>query len=52
MARFDENMAVGKSKYLVTLYLHELKQPSDLKTENQIKVSLMISSNKGIFYGH
>ena len=22
-------MAVGKSKYLVTLYLHELKQPSD-----------------------
>ena len=29
MALFDENMAVGKSKYLVTLYLHELKQPSD-----------------------
>ena len=29
MALFDENMAVGKSKYLVTLYLHKLKQPSD-----------------------
>jgi len=29
VARFDENMAVGKSKYLVTLYLYELKQPSD-----------------------
>ena len=29
MTLFDENMAVGKSKYLVTLYLHEFKQPSD-----------------------
>ena len=29
MALFDENMAVGKSKYLVTLYLYELTQPSD-----------------------
>ena len=26
---FDEIMAVGRSKYLVTLYLYELKQPSD-----------------------
>ena len=29
MALFDKNMAVGKSKYLVTLYLHELQQPFD-----------------------
>ena len=29
MALFDENMVVGKSKYLVTLYLYELKQTSD-----------------------
>ena len=27
VAIFDENMAVGKSKYLVTLYLYELRQP-------------------------
>ena len=25
----DENMVVGKSKYLVILYLYELTQPSD-----------------------
>ena len=29
VALFDENMDVRKSKYLVILYLHELKQPSD-----------------------
>ena len=29
VAIFDENMAVGKSKYLVILYLQELTQPSD-----------------------
>ena len=29
VAIFDENMAVGKSKYLVTLYLYKLTQPSD-----------------------
>ena len=29
MALFDENMAVGKSKYLVILYLYKLTQPSD-----------------------
>ena len=29
MALFDENMAIGKSKYLVNLHLHKLKQPSD-----------------------
>ena len=29
MSLFDENKAVEKSKYLVTLYLHKLKQPSD-----------------------
>ena len=28
MSLFDENKAVEKSKYLVTLYLHKL-QPSD-----------------------
>ena len=27
MALFDKNMAVGKSKYLVTLHLHDLTQP-------------------------
>ena len=27
MVLFDENIAIGKSKYLVTL--HKLKQPSD-----------------------
>ena len=26
---FDENMAVGKLKYLVILYLYKLTQPSD-----------------------
>ena len=29
VAIFDENMAVGKSKYLLILYLYELTQPSD-----------------------
>ena len=29
VAIFDENMAVGKPKYLVTLHLYELTQPSD-----------------------
>ena len=29
VAIFDENMVVGKSKYLVILYLYELTQPSD-----------------------
>ena len=29
MALFDKNMTVGKSKYLVTLYLYDLLQPSD-----------------------
>ena len=29
VAIFDENMAAGKSKYLVTLYLYKLTQPSD-----------------------
>ena len=29
VAIFDENMAVRKSKYLVSLYLYELTQPSD-----------------------
>ena len=29
VAIFDENMAVGKSKYLVILYLYKLTQPSD-----------------------
>ena len=28
VAIFDENIAVGKSKYLVILYLYELTQPS------------------------
>ena len=29
VAIFDENMVVGKSKYLVILYLYELTQPSE-----------------------
>ena len=29
VAIFDENMAIGKSKYLVILYLYELTQLSD-----------------------
>ena len=29
VAIFDENMAVGKSKYLIILYLYKLTQPSD-----------------------
>ena len=31
MALFGKNMTVRKSKYLVTLYLYDLLQPSDKK---------------------